>query len=773
MRIINETITNKPLRMHSIRRTSLSAACALALTLSLPAVAQSTAQPTAQPTAAAPADYIPGGRIPQVQGEITIDGKLDEAAWQGALVQEIAYDTQPGDNTPAPVKTTVRIGYTTDALYVSFHALDPDPASILAHLRDRDSAFNDDWVGLFLDTFNDQRRGYELVVNPLGVQADLINDATTGNEDPSWDGLWSSAGQLTAEGYDVEMRIPFSTLRFRGGAQDQRWGISFYRNYPRDKRHQLASHKVPRESNCFLCEWAKYDGMAGVKQGRNLEMVPTLTMGASQSRPAAGTKWQGTNTQIEPGVDVSWTPSSAVTLNATLNPDFSQVETDQLQLSFNDSFALFYQEKRPFFLEGADYFTTPFNVLYTRQIADPDFGLRVTGREGKAAYGAVIARDAATVVLVPGVLGSGFAQLDQKANVAVGRYRYDLDEHTSVGVIGTFRKGDDYANNVAGIDGRWQKGSHTAAAQFLHSTSEYPASIVSEYSGELGNDATPTGNAWRATYGFSNRNWSFNLQHIDIDPGFRADLGFIGQVGYDKSVIGGGHTWYRDGKSLNRININGDWDITHRFDGQLLERELEFNINFHGAKQSQFNVSPLTRVRFWNGAMFREHNLHFDGNFRPTSALQLGTYMNFGQQLDLRASRTGRRAMIGQYGNVNIGRGLALDWDISKQRLTRDGGTAFEATVVNAGGSWQFDPRQRVRLTLQGSEVKRDQTLYATPVNETARDWAAQMVYSYKINPRTALYAGASYGAFMDDDNRELFGDTRNVFIKLSYGWQP
>ena len=755
--------------MHSIRRTSLSAACALALACSLPVFAQSPVQPAA----AAPADYIPGGRIPRLQGEITIDGKLDDDAWQGALVQEIAYEIQPGDNIAAPVKTTVRVGYTTDALYVSFHALDPDPASIRAHLRDRDSAFNDDFVGVFMDTFNDQRRGYEMIVNPLGVQADLINDATTGNEDPSWDGLWSSAGQLTADGYDVEIRIPFSTLRFRGGAQDQRWGISFFRNYPRDKRHQLVSHKVPRESNCFLCEWTKYDGMAGVKQGRNLEVVPTLTMGASQSRPAAGTAWQDTQTNIAPGVDVSWTPSPAVTFNATLNPDFSQVETDQLQLNFNDSFALFYQEKRPFFLEGADYFTTPFNVLYTRQVAAPDFGLRITGRAGKGAYGAFVARDATTLVLVPGVLGSGFSQLDQAANVAVGRYRYDLDAHTSVGVIGTFRNGDDYSNNVVGVDGRWQKGAHTATAQFLHSNSEYPSQIVAGYRGELGNDPTPTGDAWRAAYSFSNRNWTLNLQHMDIDPGFRADLGFIGQVGYDKSVAGAGYTWFRDGKSINRINLYGDWDITHRFDGQLLERELEFRVNFQGPKSSSFGFSPLTRVRFWNGAMYREHNFNFSGNFRPLAALQLGTYMNFGQQLELRASRTGRRAMVGQFGNLEIGRGVNVEWEISKQRLTRDGGTAFEAGIADLRMGWQLDPRQRVRMTLQGSEVKRDPALYTTPVNAIARDWGTQLVYSYKLNPRTALYAGASYGAFMDDEHRELFGSTRSVFVKLSYGWQP
>jgi len=462
-----------------------------------------------------------------------------------------------------------------------------------------------------------------------------------------------------------------------------------------------------------------------------------------------------------------------MTLNATLNPDFSQVETDQLQLNFNDSFALFFPEKRPFFLEGADYFTTQFNVLYTRQVADPDFGLRVTGRSGKGAYGAFVARDATTLLLVPGVLGSGFRQLDQEANVAVGRYRYDLNANASIGVIGTFRHGDDYANDVVGMDGRWQKGSHTATAQFLHSQSEYPVGIVNSYRAELGADPSPAGNASRASYIFSNRNWNASVQQIQVDPGFRADLGFFGQVGYDKSVASAGYTWYRDGKSLNRVSLSGDWDITHRFDGQLLERELEASLNFQGPKQSHFGLGPLTRVRFWNGALFREHHLNLYGNFRPTADLQLGTYMNFGQQLDLRASRTGRRALIGHFGNLNVGRGASLQWDLSRQRLVRDGGTAFEASIADLRIGWQLDPRQRLRMTVQGSEVTRDQALYTSPVNQVARNVGAQVVYSYKVNPRTALYAGTSYGAFMDDDNRDLFGNTRSVFLKFSYGWQP
>lgn len=713
-------------------------------------------------------------RIPQLQGDIVIDGRADETAWQGALVQEIGYEIQPGDNIPAPVQTTVRIGYTEDALYLAFHAQDPNPAVIRAHLRDRDMAFNDDWVGVFLDTFNDNRRGYELVINPLGVQSDLIRDETNVNnqEDSSWDGLWQSAGRLTGDGYEVEVRIPFATLRFPSTDGDQRWGMVLFRSYPRDKRHQLSSRPVPRASNCFQCEWGKYDGMSGARQGRNLEVVPTLTVGTTQTRDSTSAPWHN-DTSFEPGLDVSWAPSPAMTLNATINPDFSQVETDQLQLGFNDSFALFYQEKRPFFLEGADYFTTQFDVLYTRQIADPDFGLRVTGRTGSGAYGAIVARDATTLLLVPGVLGSGFAQLDQKANVAVGRYRHDFGTDFSLGVIGTFRRGDDYANNLAGIDARWRHDGHTVTAQFLHSQSEYPASIVAEYMGELGNDATPSGNAWRIEYTFANRNWNFNAWHEVIDPGFRADLGFIGQVGYDKSLIGGQRSWYRDGKAFNRINLYADFDITHRFDGQLLERELEAQVSVQGPMQSNLRLHGLTRVRHWQGVLFDENYVDVGVNFRPTGNLQLGGYARTGIAIDLAAVTTGRLSMLELYGNTSIGRGLALDWDITRQRMTRNGGTAFTATVLNAGGSWQFDPHQRLRLTLQGSTVTREQALYPHPVNQRARNWAGQLVYSYKLNPRTAAYVGGAWGAFMDDAHPQLFNNTRSIFVKLSYGWQP
>ena len=706
-------------------------------------------------------------QIPRVEGAIVVDGVLDETAWTQAATVDLAFENQPGDNLPASVKTTARIAYTEDALLLAFSAEDPDPSKIRAFLRDRDALYSDDFVGVVLDTFDDQRRAYEFYVNPLGVQADLIREEANGNEDDSWDGLWTSAARITDGGYDVEMRIPFATLRFKDTAGPRRWGATFQRIRPREHRFLYANQRVERGNRCYLCTFDKLEGFTGIKQGRNLEITPTLTMIYAEERDSPNAPWQDEGTDIEPGLDVAWAPSPNLTVNGTLNPDFSQVESDQAQLDLNTSFALFFPEKRPFFLEGADYFNTPFNVLYTRQIADPDFGLRVTGRNDKQAYGAIIARDASTQLLVPGVLGSGFRFLDQEADVLVGRYRYDLNASTSLGAITTVRQGEDYRNALGGLDGRWQKDQHTVRGQWLRSDSRYPDRLGFA-------DSAPDGDAMQLSYNYGNRNWNGVVSHTQIDEGFRADLGFISQVGFQRSLVGGGRTWFgKEGAKITRISISGDWDITHRFDGQLLEREVEAYLNFSGPRQSRGNIGGVTRARFWNGRLFDETFYTFNGQLTARPGLRLGMFYRGGDQLDLAASRIGHSFDWQPWVEMDIGRGINLNVNYIHQRLRRDGGTAFDAKVVDGRLSWQFDPRQRVRLSVQASDVQRDQALYARPVTRRARDLASQLLYSYKLNPRSALYAGYSQGGYSDDVQNALFANNRNVFLKLSYAWQP
>lgn len=281
-----------------------------------------------------------------------------------------------------------------------------------------------------------------------------------------------------------------------------------------------------------------------------------------------------------------------MTLNATLNPDFSQVETDQLQLNFNDGFALFYQEKRPFFLEGADYFSSQFNVLYTRQIADPDFGLRLTGRTSSGAYGAIVARDAPPCCWCRVCRAPPSSSWIKQPALWSAAPRHDFNKQLSVGVIGTFRRGDDYANNVA-VDARWRQGPHQQFCTASPNTRPASWMVIRM------NWATichAVRQCWRAQYAFSNRNWNLTAWRMAISPGFRADLGFMGQVGYEKSLLGGGHNWYRDDKAFNRINVYADFDITHRFDGRLLERELEGKVNVQDP--CKVGLHALTRSRF-------------------------------------------------------------------------------------------------------------------------------------------------------------------------------
>lgn len=732
-------------------------------------------------------------QVPRVDGDITVDGHLDEAVWAQAATVDVGYEVSPGDNLPAQVKTVARIAYTDDAVLLAFRAEDPDPAKLRAYLRDRDALYGDDFVGVMLDTFDDQRRAYEFFVNPLGVQADLIKEEATGNEDDSWDGLWSSAARITEHGYDVEMRIPFATLRFRDTDQARRWGASFLRIRPRDFRYQYFNNRVERGARCLTCSFDKIEGFTGIKQGRNLEITPTLTVVHAEERDARGAPWrhpgQGNGTELEPGLDVAWTPTPNITLNGTLNPDFSQVESDQAQLDLNTSFALFFPEKRPFFLEGADYFNTPLQVLYTRQIADPDAGVRVTGRNGQQAYGVIVARDATTQVLEPGALGSGFGFLDQPADAFVGRYRYDLNASTTLGAIATVRQGTDYRNALGGFDARWQQGRHTLRSQWLRSDSEYPQALGVA-------DTAPRGNALSAAYNYSQRAWYADLIHQRIDPGFRADLGFISQVGYDKSVIGGGRHWFgQEGAAISRISLTGDWDITHRSDGLLLERELEGYLRISAARQTQANVGGLTRVRYWNGRMFDETFASGFIGATPWPGFTFGSWQRSGDMLDLTASRMGQGVIWEPYVELDIGRSLNLKLNHSRQRLRRDGGTAFDARVLDGRLSWQLDPQQRLRLSVQAGDVKRNQALYTfpladcpitvapdatncvVPVKSRVHDITAQLMYSYKVNPRTALYAGYSHGAFDIDREGEPrdapFDSSRSVFLKLSYAWQP
>ena len=438
----------------------------------------------------------PAYRVERATSPITIDGVLDEAAWQDAAVVDVKYETRPKENLPPDVKTETLLTYDGNHLYVGFRAHDPEPSAIRAHLLDRDRAFSDDFVGIVLDTFNDERRAFEFFVNPLGVQMDMFQDDVGGTEDDTWDAIWLSAGKINATGYAVEIAIPWSSLRFPRAEGEQTWGFDALRFYPRSQRARISSHPLDRNISCYLCQASKMTGFSGVTPGKNIEVAPTATAARTDRRSdfPDGAYEEG-DVESDLGLTVKWGITPNLTLNAAVNPDFSQVEADSAQLDVNNQFALFFPEKRPFFLEGADFFDTPFDAVFTRNVADPAWGVKLTGKEGKNGLGVFASRDDRTNLLIPGSNGSAATSLDFETSDAVLRYRRDFGSSSALGVLYTGREGDGYQNHLAGIDGRYLfRGTSSFRGQFLRSRTEYPGSVreISTSRPELWR-MTPTG----------------------------------------------------------------------------------------------------------------------------------------------------------------------------------------------------------------------------------------------------------------------------------------
>ncbi|MDJ0657233.1 MAG: DUF5916 domain-containing protein [Xanthomonadales bacterium] len=708
--------------------------------------------------------------IPYRNADFQVDGVLNEAAWSEALTIPLTVETFPGENTPAPVATEVLLLDTGRELMVGFVAADPDPGAIRAFLRDRDSAYRDDFVGVVLDTFNDQRRALQFFANPFGAQMDSIKDDVNGFEDDSWDALWDSAGRITDGGYQVEMAIPYSALPLPAVDGVKTWGLDLVRFYPRDYSYRFSNNPRDRDVDCNLCQLAKVRGFARAEAGSNLEITPTLTATSSDIRDDLTGPLESGSFDFEPGVDLSWGVTPNMTLNATLNPDFSQVEADSAQLNVNNNFALFFEEKRPFFLEDLDYFKSPINVIYTRNVVDPDFGIRLTGKEGPNAFGMFAARDTVTSFILPGALESDLASLDQESDNAVFRYRRDLPGNSTVGTMLSMRRGNGYHNTVGGIDGRIRLSeSDRLDFQYLASDSENPEELVTEF----GLSPEQSGDALRILYVHDERDWFALARYENLARDFRADLGFVSQVDFDRTVAGAGYRWYGGQDDWwNQLVLESDWDIQHDQSGRVLEKEWEAKVTLQGPLQSFYRLTVGTRERFWEGQLFPEDFIGFFGKLEPRSGMRLELSANFGDQVDFANSVLGERTRLNPEIALNIGRHLFLDLEHTYQKLDRDEGNIFTANLTDLRLSYQFDLKQRLKLALQYRDVERNQALYLDQVDARTRQLNAQLIYSYKVNPRTVLFAGYSESGLEDDEVVDLVTTSRTLFFKLGYAWE-
>jgi len=710
-------------------------------------------------------------RVERAASEIAIDGVLDEAAWQKAAKIELKYETRPGENTPPAVATEAFITYDAGSLYVAFRAHDPQPSAIRAHVSDRDSAFNDDFVGIVLDTFNDERRAFEFFVNPLGVQMDMFMDDVNGNEDSSWDAIWNAAGKINEDGFTVEIAVPFSSLRFPRTEGEQTWGIDVLRFYPRSQRARISDHPLDRNISCYLCQNSKMTGFSGITPGRNIELAPTATATRTDQREdfPSGPMGKG-GVESELGLTAKWGVTPNLTLNAALNPDFSQVEADTAQLDVNTQFALFFPEKRPFFLEGADFFSTPFNIVFTRNVADPSWGAKLTGKEGKNAIGVFAARDEQTNLLFPGSSGSSAGSFDLQTTDAVLRYRRDFGSSSAVGVLFTDREGDGYQNRLAGIDGLYRMtDADRVRLQFLRSQTAYPHEVATSFGQPMGTFAD---NAYQISYNHDSRDWFAFARYEDVGRGFRADMGFLPQVDYTYLLAGGGRVWNGNWKGFTRASLGSDWDRREDQSGQRLEDLVEITADCNGPLQSYTSLNVMRRERFFNGVTFKDTLSSLYTELQPTGDLFLSLSLKRGGEIDFVNTQAGDLVQISPSIRYDLGRHLRAQLSHVYQRLDVEGGNLFTANLTQLSGVYQLNVRTFVRAILQYTDIKRRPDLYLTPVDESTKTLFSQLLFSYKLNPQTVLFLGYSDNSAADQ-RIDLTRAERTFFLKVGYAWVP
>jgi hypothetical protein len=709
-------------------------------------------------TAAASAAQAPTLRIPRVAQPPEIGDFLDGTPPNGLVSVTDFVQREPGDGVPASQPTTAYFGYDDDHLYVVFVCQD-DPSKVRAHYSKRESIFGDDIVGVLLDTFRDQRRAYLFLTNPLGIQLDGVTSETQ-DDDYSFDTLWHSEGQLTDRGYVVRIAIPFKSLRFSNAAV-QTWGIGVGRIIPRNNETSFWPY-ITRRVAGFAQQLATLEGLERISPGRNMQIIPYGTFTGARFLESDRTD-RSTEIRGRVGLDAKMVLGDAVTLDLAANPDFSQVESDEPQVTINQRFEVFFPEKRPFFIENAGFFQMPQqNLFFSRRIADPRLGARATGKAAGWAFAALGIDDQAPGQRLPGA-DPGH---DRHAGIFAGRLQREFRGQSSLGALFTSRDFLSSSNRVASADLRLRLNEN------WFFTGQATASRTRALDG-----SERSGPAYDAALSYNSRRASYSLSYADRSPGFRADLGFIQRVDIRRLAQFGRYTRFVNrgalvsyGPWLNALavwdygRILQDWELTGGFDA-----------NFKG--QTGIHVRHSQSMERFAGIEFRQRSTALDVNtewlqwLSANAGYRAGTAINFfpapGLAPFLADSRGGSAGVtVRPSGRLRVG----------TTYLYSQLAGIFDNHILRARADYQFTRELSLRAILDYNGVLPNQSLVAL---ERRKELRADMLVTYLVNPWTAIYVGYTdayenlgvnpLGSGRRRIGSPTFSTGRQFFVKASY----
>ncbi len=663
----------------------------------------------------------------------------------------------PGDGAPVSQETTAYVSYDDRNLYAVVICKD-DPALIRARYAKQDQIMTDDRVTIAIDTFHDHHRAYWFDINPYGIQAD--GNVTDGVEDdPSWDTVWHSEARLLRDGYAVLFAIPFKSVRFPD-SDTQTWGFIVGRWIIRNNEFSLWPH-ISQSRPGWVRQAGDMEGIGEVSPGRNVQLIPYGSFAASRYLDAPNAVFK---TQRDPraGIDVKTVIKDAFTLDATLNPDFSQVESDEPQVTVNQRYEVFFPEKRPFFLENAGFFKTPEMLFHSRRIADPEFGARLTGKVGRWALGFLAADDRA-----PGkVTLSG-----DRAAVGVLRLQREFMKDSSAAVMVTSRDFGNTHNRVASLDTRIRVlPNWIVTAQAMTSDTRFA------------NGTRLNGPAYSMDFAHAGRHFISKTTYTDRSPEFRTDLGFINRVDIRELSHTAGYKWKPEGRMIVSFGPQLKALINYDRRGRLQDWSINPEFLLELPRMTQIAVERWEGFELFSGHGFREHHneLTVQSDLLRWMALEAEVEQGAAVNYYPLAGRVPFAAdsMNAQAGfTLRPNPRLRLDPTYIYNSLSAGSESVFNNHIARFKANYQFNREFSLRAILDYNAVLPNAAL----VNlDREKHIGADVLFTYMLNPGTALYAG--YTDLFDNlkldptlspaVKRTSFPDLntgRQFFIKLSY----
>jgi Domain of unknown function (DUF5916) len=741
--------------------------------------------PAAAPVAEAPAsEPAAGPLIPptlQIQrraGPIAIDGVLDDAGWLDIAPIDEWFETNPGNNTVPQVQNRGRLTYDGEALYVGLELHDPDPGAIRAAVTDRDNVTREsDSAGVIMDPTDSGHAGQLFLVNPRGVQSDSVLDDHGNGEDPSPDFFWDSAVQITDKGWTLEIRIPFSSFSY-SRQNPQPFRLMLYRNYPRKFRYQFFTTQLPRDSGCVICRCNRVVGLADLPAGGGIVIAPYLS-GSYEGEPAAepGAKLDYGDPRPSIGFDAKWRPAAGTVLDVTVNPDFSQIESDVALITANERFALSYPEKRPFFLEGVELLATPIAAVSTRSLTAPQWGARATFKGDALAFTALAAQDeGGGQVILPGATSSTFAAQDFRSWATIARLRYQLGRFNLGALVTTRDVEGGGAQRVGGFDLQWHPSeSDQVVGQLLYSATRTPdrPDLAAAWDG-----GALAGHAASLRWIHTGSVLDIAALYRDLGSEFRADNGFVPQVGIREGRGEAGLTMRPDDGALRRLRSFATYGRIADTSFDLLSQGVAVGTVADAALGSTAQLHYAYDQILVTDKLLSSHKAVYNVSMTPAAVLsRIDVSGSAGQQIDFDNARTGTGFDVALAVKLRPTPHLELEWnegvrwldvDVSGQARSR----LFTARIDRLRVVYSFTPRVFVRVTGQYEVTRRSPELYMAPIAAEDSAFTGSALFAYKINWQSVVFVG--YG-----DNRTLSAATqdleltgRQVFVKLSHAFQ-